>query len=103
MIDRFHPAFRHGTLLVALALLADLLAACDNPIEKNTREQLRAPIAQNTQYAIDDVAKLIKPGIECNWAARDTEALRTNPDDTLVREELGRIKERAKQAGCLED
>lgn len=89
--------------LTVLTFLPALLTGCDNPIEKTTREQLRGPIAQSTQYAIDDVVKRIKPGMACSWALRDADALRTNPDDTSVRAELVRIRERAQQASCLQD
>ncbi len=84
-------------------IVAILVAACDNPIEKNAREQLSGPIAQNTQYAIDDVVKVIKPGIECSWATTDAEGLRTNPDNVFVRDALKNILARAVQAGCTQN
>jgi hypothetical protein len=84
-------------------LIVIALTGCDNPIEKKVRDQLSGPIRQNTQYAIDDVVKLIKPGVECMWFLRDAEKLRGNADNVLVRDELKRLRERAKQAGCLRD
>lgn len=86
-----------------LLIIAVAIAGCDNPIEKNAREQLSGPIAQNTKYAIDDVVKAIRPGIECAWAARDAEGLRTNSDNTFVRDELKSILVRAGQAGCAQN
>ena len=85
--------------LALLCLLA--LAACDNPIEKNVRDQLSGPIHQNTLYAIDDVVKAVKPDVGCAWFIRDAERLRSNTDNGFVLDELKRLRERAKQAGCL--
>lgn len=84
-------------------LILVALAACDNPLEKNVRDQLSGPVNQNTQYAIDDVVKVIKPDVQCAWFIRDAERLRTNADNVLVREELKRLRERAGQAGCLRE
>jgi hypothetical protein len=95
-----NPLAKHW---IRLLIIAFVVAACDNPIEKNAREQLSGPIAQNTQYAIDDVVKVLKPGIECSWAARDAEGLRTNPDNVFVRAELKNILARAKHAGCTQN
>ena len=82
-------------------LIVIALAACDNPIEKNVRDQLSGPIKQNTQHAIDDVVQAIQPGVECTGFLRDAERLRGNADNVPVRDELKQLRERAGNAGCL--
>lgn len=86
---------------LSILVVTLLLAACDNPIEKSTREQLSAPIAQNASYAIDDLLHALRPGIDCDWARRDAATLREQVADPGVRDRIAALRQRAGDTGCL--
>ena len=90
-----------ATRLCLSCLILIALAGCDNPIEKNVRDQLRGQVSQNTQYAIDDLVTAIRPGVECAAFLREAEKWRGNADNVLVNKELKQLREKAKRADCL--